>query len=81
MVHQNRVEPRAIFDVSYLGGSILWPAGAPGGPARCTFEPPSIWRGAALLDQAGVAAYFKDVRLAEQIIEDLNLNLRIWSKS
>lgn len=44
------------------------------------FEPPSIWRGAALLDQEGVAAYFKDVRLAEQIIEDLNLNLRIWSK-
>lgn len=44
------------------------------------FEPPSFWRGGARLTQAEVAAYFQDVRLAEQIVEDLNLNLRIWSK-
>jgi Protein of unknown function (DUF3137) len=47
---------------------------------RNHFEPPSIWRGVANLSQADVEAYFKDVRLAEQIVEDLNLNLRIWSK-
>lgn len=44
------------------------------------FEPPSIWRGAATLLKDDVEEYFKDVRLAEQIVEDLNLNLRIWSK-
>jgi hypothetical protein len=44
------------------------------------FEPPSIWRSAAYMDQADVEAYFADVRLAEQIVEELNLNLRIWTK-
>jgi hypothetical protein len=44
------------------------------------FEPPSLWRGSATLLKEDVEAYFKDVRLAEQIVEDLNLNLRIWSK-
>jgi hypothetical protein len=44
------------------------------------FEPPSLWRGSATLLKHEVEEYFKDVRLAEQIVEDLNLNLRIWSK-
>lgn len=44
------------------------------------FEPPSIWRGTAMLSQEDIAEYFQDVRLAEQVVEDLNLNLRIWTK-
>ncbi|PDW03319.1 DUF3137 domain-containing protein [Candidatus Viridilinea mediisalina] len=44
------------------------------------FEPPSIWRGGGSLSQDDIAEYFQDVRLAEQIVEDLNLNLRIWTK-
>jgi hypothetical protein len=44
------------------------------------FEPPSIWGRASLLSPEDVASYFKDVRLSEQIVEDLNLNRRIWSK-
>jgi hypothetical protein len=32
------------------------------------------------LSPEDVASYFKDVRLSEQIVEDLNLNRRIWSK-
>ncbi|NNJ09021.1 DUF3137 domain-containing protein [Chloroflexales bacterium ZM16-3] len=44
------------------------------------FEPPALWRSGAALGQGDIEAYFKDVRLAEEIVEDLNLNLRIWSK-
>jgi hypothetical protein len=44
------------------------------------FEPPSFWLGGGRLSQADIEDYFEDVRLAEQIVEDLNLNLRIWSK-
>lgn len=43
------------------------------------FEPPSVWMG-GLLNEGDIAAYFADVRLAEEIVESLNLNLRIWSK-
>lgn len=43
------------------------------------FEPPSIWSGGPL-DEGDIASYFSDVRLAEEIVESLNLNLRIWSK-
>ncbi|MBX0328309.1 DUF3137 domain-containing protein, partial [Oscillochloris sp. ZM17-4] len=44
------------------------------------FEPPPLWRSGAALGQGDIEAYFEDVRLAEEIVEDLNLNLRIWSK-
>ncbi|RRR76365.1 MAG: DUF3137 domain-containing protein [Candidatus Viridilinea halotolerans] len=44
------------------------------------FEPPSIWSTNALLSHADITEYFQDVRMAEQIVEDLNLNLRIWTK-
>ncbi|NJN15721.1 MAG: DUF3137 domain-containing protein [Oscillochloris sp.] len=44
------------------------------------FEPPSIWRLEGTLSQEDVTAYFEDVRLAEEIVAELNLNTRIWSK-
>jgi hypothetical protein len=44
------------------------------------FEPPSMWAGSARLNQDEVVAYLEDVRLAEEIVVDLNLNTRIWSK-
>ncbi|RRR76366.1 MAG: DUF3137 domain-containing protein [Candidatus Viridilinea halotolerans] len=44
------------------------------------FEPPSLWRGAAMLSQEDIGEYLQDVRLAQQIVDDLNLNLRIWTK-
>ena len=33
-----------------------------------------------ILDFAPVQKYFEDLQLAIGIVEDLNLNLRIWSK-
>lgn len=44
------------------------------------FEPPSMWAGSARLNLEAVVAYLEDVRLAEEIVADLNLNTRIWSK-
>lgn len=44
------------------------------------FEPPSIWFGSALMTQQEVQTYFDDIKLAAAIVEDLNLNLRIWTK-
>ncbi len=44
------------------------------------FEPPSIWFGSALMTQEEVQTYFNDIKLAAAIVEDLNLNLRIWTK-
>ncbi|WP_448561571.1 DUF3137 domain-containing protein [Trichothermofontia sp.] len=45
------------------------------------FEPPSIWFGSVLMTQQEVQTYFDDIKLAAGIVEDLNLNLRIWSKN
>jgi hypothetical protein len=45
------------------------------------FEPPSIWRAQASMLQEDVEHYFQDVQLAERVVTDLNLNLRIWSKA
>jgi hypothetical protein len=44
------------------------------------FEPPSFLTGSAQLTRAEFATYLEDIRLAEGIVEDLNLNTRIWSK-
>ncbi|WP_448574392.1 DUF3137 domain-containing protein [Trichothermofontia sp.] len=44
------------------------------------FEPPSIWFGSALMTQQEVQTYFDDIKLAAAIVEDLNLNRRIWTK-
>ncbi|MCG8353916.1 MAG: DUF3137 domain-containing protein [Chloroflexales bacterium] len=44
------------------------------------FEPPSIWRMGSELTQDDIASYFEDLRLAEDIVADLKLNTRIWSK-
>lgn len=42
------------------------------------FEPP--WFKSAMMTLAEVEAYFNDVKLAAAIVEDLNLNRRIWTK-
>lgn len=44
------------------------------------FEPPSFLTGSAQLTRAEFEEYLEDIRLAEGIVEDLNLNTRIWSK-
>jgi hypothetical protein len=44
------------------------------------FEPPSIWAGSAELNLDELKGYMADVRLAEELVADLNLNTRIWSK-
>jgi hypothetical protein len=43
------------------------------------FEPPPVWR-TKPMDLADAQTYLRDVALARDIIEELNLNLRIWSK-
>ncbi len=45
---------------------------------RGLFEP-KIFQ--SLLDFEGLCEYFEDLRLAAGIVEDLNLNTRIWSKT
>lgn len=44
------------------------------------FEPPSIWAATAELSLDELKRYMADVRLAEDLVADLNLNTRIWSK-
>lgn len=44
------------------------------------FEPPSLWRGSALMTFEDLQEYLADLNLARDIVEDLNLNLRIWTK-
>jgi hypothetical protein len=44
------------------------------------FEPPSIWAGSAELSMDELKRYMGEVRLAEELVADLNLNTRIWSK-
>jgi hypothetical protein len=45
------------------------------------FEPPSLWFGSVLMQLAEIQTYLSDIQLAQGIIEDLNLNTRIWGKS
>ena len=45
------------------------------------FEPPSVFFGSATMTLDDIKAYLADVALARDLIEDLNLNLRIWSKA
>lgn len=45
------------------------------------FEPPSIWSARAAVDEADLAAYLNQVGLAEDVVESLNLNTRIWTKA
>jgi hypothetical protein len=44
------------------------------------FEPPSLWFGSALMQLEEIQIYLDDIRLAQEIIEELNLNTRIWGK-
>lgn len=44
------------------------------------FEPPSVWSKSALISIEQIGSYLNDIRLAEDIIRELNLNTRIWSK-
>lgn len=45
------------------------------------FEPPSIFFGSATMTLDDIKTYLADVALARDLIEDLNLNLRIWTKA
>ncbi len=47
---------------------------------RDWFEPPPLWRFTPLRDD-DLRSWLADIRLAHQIIDDLNLNLRIWSRA
>jgi len=47
--------------------------------SRDLFEPPPVWRSAPM-DLEDARAYLRDVALARSVIEELNLNLRIWLK-
>lgn len=44
------------------------------------FEPPPLWVGVGAIAIADLQAYLDDLNLAQEIIDDLNLNLRIWNK-
>jgi hypothetical protein len=44
------------------------------------FEPPSIWFGSVIMTLQEIQDYLNEIKLAQDIIEDLNLNLRIWGK-
>ena len=44
------------------------------------FEPPSIWSGSAEIGKEDLVTYLGDVSFAEDIVEALVLNRRIWSK-
>ena len=44
------------------------------------FEPPSLWAKSNQQAFQDMENYLADIKLAEDIIEDLNLNRRIWGK-
>lgn len=45
------------------------------------FEPPSLFAPAnKLLDPAVIAQYFEELRFAAAVVDELNLNTRIWTK-
>jgi hypothetical protein len=44
------------------------------------FEPPSIWPAEAKIDVDDLATYLAEIGLAEDVVEGLALNRRIWSK-
>ncbi len=45
-----------------------------------SFEPPSIWSRDATIDVHDLATYLAEIGLAEDIVEGLALNTRVWSK-
>lgn len=44
------------------------------------FEPPSMWSSGPLLSEADIQAYAADIALAAELIDELNLNRRIWER-
>jgi hypothetical protein len=62
--------------VSFVSSSIFLAISS----SKNRFEPPSIWAGSAELSLDDLRRYMSDVRLAEELVNDLNLNTRIWSK-
>jgi len=44
------------------------------------FEPPSMWSSGPLLSDADVDAYAADIAIAAELIDELNLNRRIWER-
>lgn len=44
------------------------------------FEPPSMWSSGPLLSDADIQAYAADIALAAELIDELNLNRRIWER-
>lgn len=48
--------------------------------SRNRFEPPSLLKKSAPLSLEQIQAHFDDIRFAGDIVQDLNLNTRIWGK-
>lgn len=48
--------------------------------AQNRFEPPSAWSSGPLLSEADIQAYAADIALAAELIDELNLNRRIWDR-
>lgn len=44
------------------------------------FEPPSLWFGSVLMQIEEIKTYLTDIQLAQDVIEELSLNTRIWGK-
>ena len=59
--------------LSFVGSSIFVALSE----TRPLFEPKIF---SSILDFKTVCGYFEDLRVAVEIVEDLNLNTRIWSK-
>ena len=59
--------------LSFVGSSIFVALSE----TRALFEPKIF---SSILDFETVCEYFEDLRVAVEIVEDLNLNTRIWSK-
>lgn len=49
------------------------------GTRKNLFEPPQVWS-SKRIEAADLQEYLEDIKLAEDVINDLNLNLRIWTK-
>ena len=47
---------------------------------RDYFEPPPLWWGSGILSVEMLKEHMRDIKLAEAVVQELNLNLRIWTK-
>ena len=47
---------------------------------RDRFEPPGIFWGPGMLTLEMLEEHLRDIKLAEAVVQELNLNLRIWTK-